>query len=64
MLLHYGKVTSLNSERDAFAANLSESKGAQAQLEENLKGLHESSQTEISNLLDKLDGKTRAGLSF
>ena len=58
------KVTSLSSERDAFAANLSESKEAQLQLEENFKGLHESSQTEVANLLDKLDGKTKAGQFF
>ena len=51
----------MTSERDALAASLSESKEAQAQLEENLKDLHERSQTEVSDLLDKLDGKTKAG---
>lgn len=53
----YNKVASLSSERDAFATGHTESKEALVQLEQDLK----SSQLEVSNLLDKIDGKSRAG---
>ena len=54
-------MNSLSSERDTLATGISDSKEAQAQLEESLRHLNESSQTEVSDLLDKLDGKTKAG---
>ena len=55
------KVTSLGSERDALAASLSERKEAEAQLTEELRTAQEHNQVEVGSLLDKLDGKTKAG---
>ena len=51
------KVVSMTSEKEALALSLSEINKAKKQLEEELKNVYESSQSELSGLLDKLDGK-------
>ena len=56
------KVVSMTSEKEALALSLSEINKAKKQLEEELKNVYESSQSELSGLLDKLDGKTKAGI--
>lgn len=53
----------LDSERDGLLNSLSECKNTEAQLREELQAAHETSQAELTALLDKLDSKTKAGMS-
>ncbi len=55
-------MTSHGSERDALSVSLSECEEAETKITEELKALHKSSQSEVANLLDRLDGKTKAGM--
>lgn len=53
---------SLTSEKSELSARLAESQEANAQLQRDLEKMQETSQSEVSDLLDKLDGKTKAGM--
>lgn len=57
----HSKVAILSSERDVLLAEGAKNCDAKTQLEKNLSQISESNQVQLSDLLDKLDGKTKAG---
>lgn len=55
------KVANLSSELDALVVEVNKNRDAKTRLQEDLNQISESNQLQLSDLLDKLDGKTKAG---
>lgn len=58
------QVSEMRAQQEQMSSSLSESQQKKQQLETELSQLQESSKSEISQLLDRLEDKTKAGLWY